>query len=103
MDVLYSFGEWVKRRRKATDLTQEQLADCVGCSLVMIRKIESDERRPSKQITQRLADCFSIPADERPLLMKVARGELSPDRLGAPPTAAPPGIDQISTQTRALP
>jgi transcriptional regulator with XRE-family HTH domain len=27
MDVIYSFGEWVRRRRKALDMTQEELAN----------------------------------------------------------------------------
>ena len=45
----YSFGNWVKHRRKALDLTQLELAQRVGCSLATIVKIESDERRPSRQ------------------------------------------------------
>jgi len=45
----YSFGNWVNRRRKALDLTQQELAQRVGCSLAIIVKIESDERRPSRQ------------------------------------------------------
>ncbi|MCI0552523.1 MAG: helix-turn-helix domain-containing protein [Anaerolineae bacterium] len=44
----YSFGNWVKRRRKALDLTQHELAAKVGCSASLIFKIESDERRPSR-------------------------------------------------------
>ena len=51
-----SFGNWLRQRRKALDLTQIDLADQVGCSVVTVRKIEADERRPSKQITHRLAD-----------------------------------------------
>jgi len=31
MDQLVSFGHWVKRRRKALDLTQDALAQRVGC------------------------------------------------------------------------
>ena len=45
----YSFGNWVKRRRKALDLTQQELAQRVGCSLATIVKFDSDERRPSRQ------------------------------------------------------
>ena len=33
-----SFGEWLKQRRKALDLTQNELAERVGCSLATIRK-----------------------------------------------------------------
>jgi predicted ATPase/transcriptional regulator with XRE-family HTH domain len=103
MDVIYSFGEWVRRRRKALDMTQDDLADCVGCSPIMIRKIESDERRPSEQITLRLADCFNMPAAERPMLLRVARGEQAVDHLAVPGAADSPGIARISQQVRALP
>src|SRR6188474_1762210 len=57
----YSFGNWVKRRRKALDLTQQELAQRVGCSLATIVKIESEERRPSRQISQLLAEHLEIP------------------------------------------
>jgi transcriptional regulator with XRE-family HTH domain len=42
----YSFGAWVRLRRQALVLTQEALAQRVGCAEVIVRKIESDERRP---------------------------------------------------------
>jgi hypothetical protein len=41
------FGAWVKRRRKALDLTQAELAARVGCALGTVRRIESDDLRPS--------------------------------------------------------
>jgi transcriptional regulator with XRE-family HTH domain len=52
----HSFGYWLRLKRKALDLTQEGLADRVGCSPAMIRKIESEERRPSAQIIERFAE-----------------------------------------------
>ena len=73
---LYSFGDWLKRKRKALDLTQAGLADRVGCSAAAIRKIEAEERRPSVQIAERLAEIFSIPSKERTNFMRFARGEL---------------------------
>src|SRR3954470_8637570 len=45
-----SFGQWLRQRRKALDLTQEDLAQLVGCSAETIRKYEADKRRPSKQL-----------------------------------------------------
>ncbi len=45
MDAPYTFGEWVKRRRKALDLTQGELANRAGCSVSALRKIELGERR----------------------------------------------------------
>ena len=49
------FELWLKRKRRALDLTQEELAQQIGCALVTLRKIESGERRPSKPILERLA------------------------------------------------
>jgi len=85
MDDHASFGYWVRRRRKALDLTQDALAQQVACSVMTIRKIESDIRRPSRQIAERLAECLEIPAHERQLFIKAARAELAVDRLPRPP------------------
>ena len=49
------FGAWLKARRKALDLRQEDLAFRVGCSFKTIEKIESGERRPSRQVAELLA------------------------------------------------
>ena len=76
-----SFGEWVKRRRKAMDLTQHELATRVGCSISLIFKIESDQRRPSRQITELLAEHLEIPTDQHPLFIKIARQELGIQNL----------------------
>src|SRR5687768_11961645 len=71
----YSFGNWVRRRRKAADMTQQELARRVGCSISLIFKIESDERRPSRQIAVLLATHLEIPPEQRDLFLKVARQE----------------------------
>ncbi len=70
-----SFGDWLRRKRKAVDLTREGLANQVGCSSATIRKIEAEERRPSAQIVERLAELFNIPADERTAFLRFARGD----------------------------
>jgi len=44
-----SFGHWLAKRRKALDLTRGELAQKVGYSVSALRKIETDERRPSKR------------------------------------------------------
>jgi predicted ATPase/transcriptional regulator with XRE-family HTH domain len=81
MDTPTSLGLWLRQRRRALDLTQEELARCAGCSLSAIRKIETDERRPSRQVAELLADCLQIPPEERPTFLKIARSELRVDRL----------------------
>ena len=72
----HSFGDWLKRKRKALDLTQAGLAHQVGCSAAAIRKMEAEERRPSAQIAERLAEIFAIPQEERTNFLRFARGEM---------------------------
>ena len=81
--VDYSFGNWVKHRRKALDLTQHELSRRVGCSDSLIFKIESDERRPSRQVAELLAEHLEIPPDQRDLFLKVARQTRAIDELGS--------------------
>ncbi len=69
-----SFNVWVKQRRRALDLTQEDLAECVGCSRATIQKIEEGERRPSRQVALRLAHCLRLPSDEQEAFVQFARG-----------------------------
>ena len=92
----YSFGNWVKRRRKSLDLTQQELARRVGCSPSAIFKIESDERRPSRQIADLLAQHLGIPADQRDLFFRVARQEKSSDKLEDVPPVSKPQSDPLS-------
>ena len=70
----HSFGYWLRLKRKALDLTRAGLADRVGCSVATIRKLEDEERRPSAQIAERLADIFKIPTNERETFLQFARG-----------------------------
>src|SRR6266498_1674297 len=81
METTISFGYWIRRQRKALDLTQQVLAERVGCSLAAIKKIESDERRPSRQIAERMADILSVSDSQRELFLEVARGIRPVDQL----------------------
>ena len=56
MEETYSFGAWVKGRRNDLRLTQRELAGAAYCSTAMIKKIEADERRPSPDLAEALAD-----------------------------------------------
>lgn len=84
-----SFGYLVRRRRKALDLTQEELANQIGCSLAMIRKIESDERRPSKQVADLLAQTLGVPEKEKRNFIISARAERSIVDLAFTPSQKP--------------
>ncbi len=89
------FSEWLKRRRQSLDLTQAELAARAGCSIFALRKIEAGERRPSKELAGLLAGALEITPAEHAAFVRVARGEISSERLpqpAAPPTSssAPP-------------
>ncbi len=47
---LPSFGDWLQRRRQALHLTQQELGRLARCSVATIRKLESEERRPSPDV-----------------------------------------------------
>lgn len=86
-----SFGYWLRRRRKALDLTQEELAKRVSCSRFAIRKIEADERRPSRALAERLADRLAVPPDERAAFLDAARAIQAIEQLalGSKPLVPP--------------
>lgn len=90
----YSFGYWVRRQRKALDLTQAELGRQVGCAVVTIQKIESDERRPSRQLAERLATFLQVAPEERADFVRAARAERSIERLELSP--APPPVSPLS-------
>ncbi|MEI7845132.1 MAG: protein kinase, partial [Chloroflexota bacterium] len=68
-----SFGNFVRQHRRKLDLTQDELARRVGCAAITLRKIESDDLRPSVQIAERLAIALSILMDERADFVRRAR------------------------------
>jgi DNA-binding XRE family transcriptional regulator len=68
-----SFGQWLKQRHKALDLTQEELARLVGCAGETLCKIEADRLRPSTQIVACLAQQLSIAPEEHNAFMRFAR------------------------------
>ena len=97
----HSFGYWLRRRRKALDLTQEALAQQVCCSGFTIRKIEADERRPSRRLAERLATSLAVPKEERRDFLDAARALHATDRLQVEPS--PVGADApqaISVQSQ---
>jgi len=81
-----SFGYWLRRRRKALDLTQEMLGQRVSCSGFTIRKIEADERRPSRRLAERLISALAIPEDEQRAFLDAARAQHATRRLPLTPT-----------------
>jgi predicted ATPase/DNA-binding XRE family transcriptional regulator len=111
MTAKTSFGQWLKQRRKQLDITREELAQRIGCATNTLYKIESGERRASKQISALLAEHLNIPPDERPAFVRFARAEEGEDSVPwgtpfRPPTNLPAqptpliGRDQDSADIR---
>lgn len=107
MNDARTFGRWVKQRRAAIDLTQEALAEQVGCATQTIRKIESGERRPSRDMAERLAQVLEIDEVEQAAFLKAARAAVEPQTVAierppvvkAPTPSAPrPALPSYSTQ-----
>ena len=91
-----SFGLWMRKRRKALDITQHELAQKVGCSDSLIFKIESDERRPSRQVAELLAEHLEIPVEQHDLFLRVARQEKRVDHLEPIPPLSEPKPAPVS-------
>ena len=85
-----SLGHWIRRRRKALDLTQARLAKEVGCAVATIKKIEADDRHPSRQMAERLADSLALPLEERAAFLRAASDEVSLHRQAAVLSTAAP-------------
>ena len=79
--TVQTFGEWLQQQRSLRRLTGEEFAKRVGCSVSALRKIEYGTRRPSVQIAELIANCLDVPLEERATFVRVARGELSVNRL----------------------
>ena len=75
------FGVWLKRRRRALDLTQQQLAGQIACSVSALKKIEAGTLTPSRQLSELIATALGVPAEARAAFVQFARG-------GAPLTEA---------------
>lgn len=70
-----TFGQWLRQSRKGLDLTQAEFARRLGCSRGTVRKLESGELRPSKQLAEILARQLTIPEDERETFVRFARSD----------------------------
>ena len=94
MEYDASFGQWLTLRRETLRMHRGELAARIGCAVVTLRKIEADERRPSREMAEQLATQLAIPAHERETFIRVARGEIPVDRLALPrpSTTAPTNL-----------
>lgn len=89
-----TFGTWLKVRRRQLDITQAELAKRASCSLVTIRKIEQNDRRPSKALAAVMATALAIPAETITDFVTFAR--TAPDGTVIPKTLQ--SVDPLSMQ-----
>jgi predicted ATPase/DNA-binding XRE family transcriptional regulator len=68
-----SFGQRLRGLRRDLGLSQAELADKAGCAVHTVRKLESDERRPSPQLATRLSEVLELPPRDRPEFVRLAR------------------------------
>jgi predicted ATPase/transcriptional regulator with XRE-family HTH domain len=81
MTVTYSFGEWVKQQRQRLRLTQAEVAAQIHCATATIKKIETDQRRPSVELAELLAQALHIPSEQHDIFIQCARGQRPVDAL----------------------
>ena len=77
MSADLSFGMWLKRRRRGLGMTQIELGRQIGYAGETIRKVEADEVRPSRQLTEALAVALEIAPQHR---AHPALGQMLPHR-----------------------
>jgi transcriptional regulator with XRE-family HTH domain len=75
MDEELTIGEWIRLRRRVLDLTQDALANLSGLSVATIRKIESGERRPSRQSAELMARALEVPPEKTPVFLRLCRSQ----------------------------
>ena len=67
----------------------------------MIFKIESDGRRPSRQIAELLAEHLEIPPEQRDSFLKVARQEKMVEELeNVPPLSTPQPVSALQSDSK---
>lgn len=57
------FGKQLATFRKERAMTQQALADQVGCHVTMIRRYEANETQPTLEVIRKLARALSVSAD----------------------------------------
>jgi predicted ATPase/DNA-binding XRE family transcriptional regulator len=99
-----TFGSRLKRLRQERGLTQDALAERVGCATQTIRKIEAGQRRPSYQIAARLAEHLGVAPEDRASFIRFSRDEAREAPAEAPAQAvSEPQPASLLPPPRSLP
>jgi predicted ATPase/transcriptional regulator with XRE-family HTH domain len=100
MDTKRSFGHWLQQRRKALGLRQSELAERVGVAVSTLKKLETEKRRPSRQLIDLLATQLQLTADEYIAFRDAGRAVITSETTALSPIGIPPTEEnQPSYQT----
>ncbi|HSD85746.1 MAG TPA: tetratricopeptide repeat protein [Anaerolineae bacterium] len=103
MQDFQAFALWLKRRRKALDLTRDALAGLAHCSVSTVRRLEANDLRPSKQLAESLAEALQIPSDQRGAFVQFARGGPQPSPFTLKADTALAFSSPVSSRPSAIP
>jgi predicted ATPase/DNA-binding NarL/FixJ family response regulator/transcriptional regulator with XRE-family HTH domain len=78
VDQRITFGRWLKQQRHTHDLSQEMLAEQIGCAPSTLQKIEQGVRRPSRTMAERIVEALAVPVAEQASLLHLARSSTAP-------------------------
>ncbi|CAA9291859.1 MAG: Transcriptional activator of maltose regulon, MalT [uncultured Chloroflexia bacterium] len=106
-----TLGRWMRSLRAALDMTQEALAEQVGCAVQTIRTFEIGTRRPSRELAERLAAALGVAPEQRAEFLRLARTSHTPARVAEAGQAGPgqdapagsPGPIEPTLQTSGVP
>jgi transcriptional regulator with XRE-family HTH domain len=100
VSMLTSFGDYLRDLRQQNDLTQETLAERVGCAVQTLRAYEQGRRRPSREMAERLAHVLGVPADQIAAFVRLARITDTPPITAAAehPVAHQPPVQTATPQ-----
>src|SRR5687767_5698275 len=90
-----SFGIWLRKQRRALDLTRQAFADQIGCAEVTLRRIEVGTLKPSKELAGILLEKLGIPETDRSQWISFARG------LSGLPLSSSPSSNRVITNLPA--
>jgi WD40 repeat protein/transcriptional regulator with XRE-family HTH domain len=102
MDATPSFGQWLKARRRALDLTQDALGERAGCAGETVRKIEAGGVRPSQQLAALLAAELDLSLDDQRACVRWARGAPAPAGLAVAAPRPGQAVPALAARPPAL-
>lgn len=96
------FAHWIRDRRKELDLTQDALAERAGLSASALRKFEAGQRKPSRQMSEVLAEALRIAPEDRARFLRAARGGAEEEAEASTPHNLPAQLTPLIGREQEL-